>query len=91
MDLVPHRPAAAVRHQPPAHRSLSTWTNPTQRLPRPTHGRRDPRAEDQVSFTSCLMDRQDLLGERLALVATELAGNAPRHGRPPTVVILLAA
>jgi anti-sigma regulatory factor (Ser/Thr protein kinase) len=32
-------------------------------------------------------DRQDL-AERLTIVATELAGNALRHGRPPTVVIL---
>jgi anti-sigma regulatory factor (Ser/Thr protein kinase) len=32
-------------------------------------------------------DRHDL-AERLAIVATELAGNALRHGRPPTVVIL---
>jgi anti-sigma regulatory factor (Ser/Thr protein kinase) len=33
---------------------------------------------------------QDLrdLAERLTLVATELASNALRHGRPPTVVIL---
>lgn len=28
------------------------------------------------------------LEERLTIVATELAGNALRHGRPPTVVIL---
>lgn len=28
------------------------------------------------------------LAERLQLVATELAGNALRHGRPPTVVVL---
>jgi anti-sigma regulatory factor (Ser/Thr protein kinase) len=32
-------------------------------------------------------DRGDLT-ERLTIVATELAGNALRHGRPPTVVIL---
>ncbi|MEU4625666.1 ATP-binding protein [Actinoplanes sp. NPDC023801] len=31
------------------------------------------------------------LAERLILVATELAGNALRHGRPPTVVALLRA
>jgi serine/threonine-protein kinase RsbW len=31
------------------------------------------------------------LAERLVLVATELAGNALRHGRPPTVVALLRA
>lgn len=29
------------------------------------------------------------LAERLVLVATELAGNALRHGRPPTVIALL--
>jgi serine/threonine-protein kinase RsbW len=28
------------------------------------------------------------LAERLQIVATELAGNALRHGRPPTVVVL---
>jgi serine/threonine-protein kinase RsbW len=33
----------------------------------------------------------DDLVERLVLVATELAGNALRHGRPPTVVALLRA
>jgi anti-sigma regulatory factor (Ser/Thr protein kinase) len=32
-------------------------------------------------------DSQDL-AERLVIVATELAGNALRHGRPPTVVLL---
>jgi len=32
-------------------------------------------------------NREDL-AERLVIVATELAGNALRHGRPPTVVIL---
>ncbi|MFC7534021.1 ATP-binding protein [Actinoplanes sp. GCM10030250] len=32
-------------------------------------------------------DRQDLT-ERLTIVATELAGNALRHGRPPAVVML---
>jgi anti-sigma regulatory factor (Ser/Thr protein kinase) len=32
-------------------------------------------------------DREDLV-ERLTIVVTELAGNALRHGRPPTVVIL---
>jgi serine/threonine-protein kinase RsbW len=31
------------------------------------------------------------LAERLMFVATELAGNALRHGRPPTVVVLLRA
>jgi len=31
------------------------------------------------------------LAERLVLVATELAGNALRHGRPPTIVALLRA
>lgn len=31
------------------------------------------------------------LAERLVIVATELAGNALRHGRPPTVVALLRA
>src|SRR5690349_3069759 len=31
------------------------------------------------------------LAERLVLVATELAGNALRHGHPPTVVALLRA
>ncbi|WP_229716179.1 ATP-binding protein [Mangrovihabitans endophyticus] len=32
-------------------------------------------------------DRVDL-AERIAIVATELAGNALRHGHPPTVVVL---
>lgn len=35
-------------------------------------------------------DREDL-AERLTLVTTELAGNALRHGRPPTVVLLQRA
>jgi anti-sigma regulatory factor (Ser/Thr protein kinase) len=33
----------------------------------------------------------DDLTERLMIAATELAGNALRHGRPPTVVALLRA
>jgi anti-sigma regulatory factor (Ser/Thr protein kinase) len=35
-------------------------------------------------------DLEDL-AERLVIVATELAGNALRHARPPTVVVLLRA
>ena len=35
-------------------------------------------------------DREDL-AERLTIVATELAGNALRHGHPPTVVTLQRA
>jgi hypothetical protein len=40
-----------------------------------------------------LVDRELLheLPERVVLVATELAGNALRHGRPPAVVRLLRA
>jgi serine/threonine-protein kinase RsbW len=43
--------------------------------------------QQAVMAQPAAVDREDL-GERLTIVATELAGNALRHGRPPTVVIL---
>ncbi|WP_239118617.1 ATP-binding protein [Paractinoplanes ferrugineus] len=41
---------------------------------------------DRADFVAA--DTEDL-AERLVIVATELAGNALRHSRPPTVVALL--
>ncbi|MFC7530049.1 hypothetical protein [Actinoplanes sp. GCM10030250] len=35
-----------------------------------------------MSVAAAMTDRHDLV-ERLTIVATELAGNALRHGRPP--------
>ncbi|MEV6350968.1 ATP-binding protein [Actinoplanes sp. NPDC051851] len=43
--------------------------------------------ERAVTDHTVKTDRQDLT-ERITIVATELAGNALRHGRPPTVVLL---
>ncbi|WP_255658337.1 ATP-binding protein [Actinoplanes sp. L3-i22] len=40
-----------------------------------------------MSRSATAADGEDL-AERLQIVATELAGNALRHGRPPTVVVL---
>ncbi|MBG0566134.1 ATP-binding protein [Actinoplanes aureus] len=43
-----------------------------------------------MNQTPAATDPQDL-AERLVIVATELAGNALRHGRPPAVVVLQRA
>ena len=43
--------------------------------------------QEAIHGQSAAADPADL-AERLTIVATELAGNALRHGHPPTVVVL---
>jgi serine/threonine-protein kinase RsbW len=71
---------------PPVDEKIATWT-----IEEP-HGLQALRA----ALLQAVSERQDLdaaaaddLTERLVIVATELAGNALRHTRPPTVVALL--
>jgi anti-sigma regulatory factor (Ser/Thr protein kinase) len=76
------------RHRPGAGVQVARWT-----LDQPPQ-LRTLRSALQTAVRSralpATVDMTDLL-ERLLIVATELAGNALRHGQPPAVVALLHA
>ena len=76
-----------VRHPPGIDEEIARWT-----LDRPPE-LRDLRAAVGQAVLRRVMATVDVadLVERLMIVATELAGNALRHGRSPTVVALLRA
>jgi serine/threonine-protein kinase RsbW len=71
----------SLRHPPGADEEVARWTldHPPQ-LQALRAGLREAVAAEPAD-----------LAEPLMIVATELAGNALRHGRPPTVVALLRA
>jgi serine/threonine-protein kinase RsbW len=77
-----------IRHPLPPDEEIARWT-----LDRPP-ALETLRAGLQRAVTAYAPDNAvDLtdLTERLMIAATELAGNALRHGQPPTVVALLRA
>jgi serine/threonine-protein kinase RsbW len=76
-----------VRHPPVIDEEIARWT-----LDRPPELRSLRAAVRQAVLrrVRVTVDVEDLV-ERLMIVATELAGNALRHGGSPTVVALLRA
>jgi len=80
MDAMPSLPAS-VPH--PAAVELGRWRLDNFR------GLRRLRAELRDAVSGSTVRAPGDLAERMAVVATELATNALRHGRPPTEVRLL--
>jgi serine/threonine-protein kinase RsbW len=76
------------RHPLPPDEEVARWT--LDRPPTLEALRAGLRRAVRAYAREAALDLTDLT-ERLMIAATELAGNALRHGRPPTVVALLRA